>query len=203
MNRKQIIAAGVGAELFYITSDGRWGWTYRAVVRSVEPVTTNRGARNRGVEVCLWDEDNHQGHDPSWRVDAETGKRYKNTRVDAARLKGDWESWRKEQLAQRARDKAERDRKDAARDLALDTRGKINTAIGEELQAKLGRAETGHYQSDGTVEMPAALALELLAGWQWALAENSDPASGDLVDAPWRDVKAGYIDGYPRSEVTS
>ncbi len=190
MNRKQIIAAGVGAELFYQDGVGTYGITYRAIVESVEPKTTRRGAPNRGVEVTLWDEDpgrHWHGAGDGWRKDAETGKDYKRTIVDSTKLKGDWASWRTEQLAQRERDAERKRAKQAAGDRALSVVIAINEAISEELRAKIGEASrvSGHFD-EYSVSMPPALARELLLGWKWAMSQNKGlavaPISLDSVN---------------------
>jgi len=183
VNRKEIIKAGVGAELFYASIYG----SYRAVVRSVEPKTTHRGGLNRGVAVTLWDEDNRQKNNPSWRADVETGMRYKDEIVDAAKLKGDWKSWRTEQLAQRERDVARKHAKEAAEERALGAAIAINEAIGTELRQQLGDAGRSGFAGEYSVTMPAALAKELLGGWQWSMAQHSDPMDGEVkVKLPWR-----------------
>lgn len=170
MNRKEIIKAGVGAELFYQTYS-TYGETYRAVVESVEPKVTNRRTpTNRGVDVTLWNEDRISVSDSSaWRTDVETGLQYKRTIVDSARLKGDWKSWREEQLAQRERDAARKKANQLAEEAVLRVAIEINSAIGSELRAKLGEALrtriSGH---DYKITMSAELARELLAGWQRA-----------------------------------
>jgi len=190
MNRKQIIAAGVGAELFYQDGVGTYSNTYRAIVDSVEPKTTRRGALNRGVEVTLWDEDpgrHWHGTGDGWRKDAETGKEYKRTIVDSAKLRGDWASWRKEQLAQRERDAERKKAKQAAEEQATSAAIAINETIGPELRQQLGDAQRTGFDGSYSISMSAELARELLAGWRYGkYALDSRRWTSDL--AAWRDA---------------